>query len=223
MPKQQPQPTTPIRRRVIKCAGAPKKEKQRRRRKGRDTPWNKHQMEFDKGSKALDVKRSLLNYILYVGLHFMDKDEGDVRPYSQFMDPLGCGGIGDELKTWQGDSQFAHLLLWAKLGWIDHWAYPIKDTNRRPKSPWNESDAQRERRIEREHKLEERRENDERRTIYGIWNFEEAYDDGYWFKMRPDMVKNKDGTPFDFSKYCNGKALSEVRGAVKVMSDLLKD
>ena len=176
-----------------------------RKSRGRKTPagTNKTQLKFDAKSKKLDVSASLQNYILYVANKFKG---GPVGPFEQHMDPY-LSDYHDERKTYEGDSAWPHLVLWAKMGLIDHHAYPLKEQCQDASTAQlfgTESPAQKRRRILREKEREERMEEEEKDTIYGMWNYEIAYDNGTPIRFLPKALKNKDGTPFDWSK-CDKK------------------
>ena len=56
----------------------------------------------------------------------------------------------------EGESQWDHLVLWAKKGWIDHWAYPVRRERKPRYHLWDETPEQeRERELKEESKEEE--------------------------------------------------------------------
>ena len=144
--------------------------------KGRNTaPDSSYYKEIQQEAYALNKAASLFNYILYVAKKFRGKSP---EPFDQFMDPYCSKYIWDR-KTYEGDNQFAHLILWAKMGIIDHWAFPFKGAS----------------------------EEEAVETIGGMLNYETAYDYGVEIRFLPNNLKYDDGTPFDWSK-CDDEYVS---------------
>ena len=163
-------------------AEKPKYQSLKAKNKGRNTaPDSSYYMELQREAHALDKTASLLNYILYVAKKFRGKSP---EPFDQFMDPY-CSQHTWDRKTYEGDNQFPHLILWAKMSIIDHWAFPFKGAS--------------------EEEAEE--------TIGGMQNYETAYDYGVDIRFLPNNLKYDDGTPFDWSK-CNDEYVSYLETLV---------
>ena len=208
----------------------PKKKSKTNKQKHRGTnePYNSGYKVKESYSEAMALNReaSLHIYMLYVIQHFKIRDAA-VKPFQTIVDPFNSGYI-DQVNTMEDDTLWTHLVLWALLGWIDHWAFPsLEDIRARERdpinlSPWDEKPAHRERRRKMQQERDEIIIADEKKSITGMLNYDIGYDTGVDINFLPNKATHKDGRPVDWSKYCNEKVYLELHDYVE-MKHQLKD
>ena len=140
-------------------------------------PWDRSrhstQTELYREAMGLNKSASLDLYVIWVAHHLnLGWNSDPVGPCSIFIDP---DHHTDEITTWEGDYVWPHLVLWATLGLLNHYAFPKRGGGT---------------------------DEEEQKTIYGMLNYEVHYDgyDGMFLKVTPNELKNKDGSPFNWKK-----------------------
>jgi len=165
-----------------------KKKKKKKNKGGTMIPWKDDHVQMLNRAMKLNKTASKEMFILWAGQDFvynMKVERGKI-----LMDVTCDDALNVVPDTFEGGSPWPHLVLWCKLGMLEHYLFPTRTAT----------------------------EEQAMKTIEGMDNYEVHHADGYdgiFLKVNPFALKKKDGSAFDW-RVVNQTYLDELKERIEI-------